>query len=212
MDQFPPNSKSSASARVQNDPKRVERVTSAPADRRPRGLGHRFKSAFIGGDMRMAFDYMVVDIVIPAIQDTLIEAFQGGVERLIKGEGARPRRRSTHPGYSDVGHVDYKGMHPASRTKASQPRMLSRSSRARGSFDELIISSRSEAEEVLDRMFDILSRYGGVSVADLYELTGVQSQHTDMKWGWTQLRGSKVVPLRRQGGYVLDLPEVEQLD
>jgi hypothetical protein len=89
--------------------------------------------------------------------------------------------------------------------------MLSRRSRARGAFDELIIPSRQEAEEVIERMFDILSRYGAVSVADLYELTGVQSSHTDMKWGWAELRGAKAVRLR-QGGFLLDLPEPEPLD
>src|SRR3954471_11013276 len=88
MDQFPPNSKSTA--RVQNDPppKKIERVTSAPAERRQRGLGQKFRGAFIGGNSRMAFEYMLVDVVIPAIQDTLIDAVQGGFERWIRGEGA----------------------------------------------------------------------------------------------------------------------------
>jgi len=48
--------------------------------------------------------------------------------------------------------------------------------------------------------------YENVSVADLYELTGVQSAHTDQKWGWVDLRGSNV-ERTRQGGYVIALPE-----
>jgi hypothetical protein len=49
-----------------------------------------------------------------------------------------------------------------------------------------------------------------MNVADLYELTGLESNHTDMKWGWTQLRGAKAVRLRT-GGFLLDLPEPQPL-
>jgi hypothetical protein len=59
-------------------------------------------------------------------------------------------------------------------------------------------------------MFDILSRYEVVLVADLYELTGIQTSHTDHRWGWNSLRGAKVVPIRGKG-YLLDLPEPTQL-
>jgi hypothetical protein len=107
--------------------------------------------------------------------------------------------------------VAYNRYAQPSTTSASSPRTLSRRSRARHDFDELIIPSRQEAEEVIDRMFDLLSRYGEVSVADLYELTGIQSSHTDMKWGWRELRGTKAIRLR-QGGFLLDLPEPEPLN
>lgn len=206
MDSFPSNSKARA------EPKEIKQVTSAKiATGRNKGLGRRFKKTFIAGDSRMAFEYILVDVVVPAIQDTLIEAFQGGVERWIRGEGPRHRRSYRSTGYGELGHVDYQRMNAGSRRPAAPPqRMMSRRSRARQEFDELIIQSLQEAHEVIDRMFDILSRYGSVSVADLYELTGVQSAHTDMKWGWYDLRGAQAVRLR-QGGYLLDLPEPEEL-
>lgn len=206
MEDFPANSRAARAA--QDEPQKVERITSAEAKRRKRGLGRQFKDTFVGGDARTAFNYMVVDVIVPAIQDTMIDAFQGGVERLIRGDNHRPRRTRVS-GYGNAGHVNYQGMSTPTK-QTPQPRMLSRSSRSRGSFDELIIPSRQEAEEVIDRMFDILSRYGSVSVATLYELTGVQSSHTDMKWGWTALQGAKAMRLR-QGGFLLDLPEPEPL-
>lgn len=208
MDQFPANSQK---ARAQNEP--VERITSATAVPRKRGLGRRFRETFVGGDARTAFEYMVVEVVVPAIQDTLIDAFQGGFERLIRGEGPRPGRRGMAGGYGGPGYVDYRGMGHSSSAKRSQaPRTISRQARARGSFDELIIPTRPDAEEVLERMYDYMGRYGTVSVAHLYELTGIQSSHTDMKWGWAELRGSRVVPRRNGEGYVLSLPEPEPLD
>lgn len=212
MDQFPPNSRS---ARMPEEPKKVERITSTEATRRPKGLGRRFKETFIGGDMKSAMHFSFVDVIVPAIQDTLIDAFQGGIERLIRGEGPRPRRSAPRSYGDPAPQVNYQGMStrgPSGSRSTSQPtRMLSRRARARGSFDELVIPSRQEATEVIDQMFDILSRYGQVSVSDLCALTGLEPTHTDVKWGWTHLRGAKAVRLR-QGGFLLDLPEPEPFD
>lgn len=210
MEDFPANSRK---ARTRpEEPKRIERVTSAEAVRRKRGLGRQFKETFIGGSARMAVEYMTLEVIVPAVRDTLAEALQSGIERLIYGE-TRPRRRGSTPTtYSNVGHVNYQGMSSQSPPRTSSgPRMLSRSSRTRHDFGEIVIQSRGEAEEVIDRMFDILSRYGSVTVADLYELTGIQSSHTDHKWGWTALPGAKAARLR-SGEFLLDLPDPQPMD
>lgn len=210
MTEFPANSDKArrGSEIPQPDgPKRVEQITSATAERRKRRLGSRFKETFVGGSARGAFEYMVVEVVVPAIQDTLIDAFQGGIERLIRGDNARYRRGST-PSYPDPGRVNYQSI---SSNKPPTSRSLSQRSRARHDFGEILIQNRPEAEEVLERMYDELSRYGEVNVAVLYELTGIQSSHADHKWGWKSLRGARVAPLRT-GGYLLNLPEPEPLD
>lgn len=224
MQDFPPNSQKAAAH--QPEPKKIERVTTAEVERRKRGLGRKFKEAFIVGDARTAWEYIITDVIIPSIQDTMIEAFQGGIARLIKGDSARGAYRPAayrpwweQGGYGGVtgpGHVDYtapsNSPRPGSRppSRASSQRQLSRMSRARNEFDELIIPDRHAAEEVIERMYDILSKYGSVSVADLYELTGLASTHTDVKWGWTQLRGAKAIRQPR-GGFLLDLPEPQPL-
>ena len=209
MEDFPANS---AKARARSEmppqdgrPDKIERVTSTEAVRRKKRLGSRFKETFVGGSARGAVDYMILEVVIPAVQDTMIDAFQGGIERLIRGEH-RPRRSGMASPYSSEPRVNYQAMSrpPTSRT-------ISRQSRTRHDFGEIVIQSRQEAEEVLDQLYDILSRYGSVPVADLYELTGIQSGHTDHKWGWTALRGAKVSRLR-SGGYLLELPNPEPLD
>ncbi len=114
-------------------------------------------------------------------------------------------------GYQNVGRVDYRGMSsapPGARPSTPQRRTLSRQARARMTFDEIVIPSRQEAEEVLERMYDMLSQYGMVSVADLCALTGITASHTDVKWGWQALTGARAQRLRH-GGFVLDLPDPE---
>lgn len=215
MQDFPANSQK-AKARSEapmprERPEKIERVTSAEARRRKRGLGRQFKETFIGGNAKMAVEYMAMEIVVPAIRDTLNDALQGGIERVIYGE-SRIRRGTASQAYSNVGHVNYQGLNTAARPSRSQAsQTLSQRSRSRHKFDEIVIPNRVEAEEVLDRMFETLSRFGMVTVGELYAMTGIQSSHIDNKWGWTQLRGANIDRLRNNGGYVLNLPEPESL-
>lgn len=212
MQDFPANSQKAKATEAPRE--KLKPVTSAETVRRKKGLGRQFRQTFFSGNARDAAEYMVVDVVVPAIRDMLYDAMQSGIDRLIYGDrGGRPRP-SKLTGMS-TGHVNYNTMTPKRHIPGSpvgpqQARMLSRQSRARHDFDDLVIPSRQEAEEVLDQLFEILSRDGEVRVPHLYELTGVRSEHTDWKWGWNNLRGAKAVRLRN-GGFLLDLPEPEAL-
>jgi hypothetical protein len=206
---FPPNNEK-AKQGAQREPKKVERVTTAEPVRRKRPLGKKFKDVFFGGDARSAGEYVLISVIIPAIKDTIAEAGQAAIEKIIYGESKSGRRR---PSSGAQGYVAYNRMGVARDPADDRPpmgRSISRRARARHDFDEIILSTRGEAEEVIDRLFDLVSRYDEASVADLYELVGLESSHTDHKWGWREMRGSTVERVR-SGGYLLDLPEPEPL-
>jgi hypothetical protein len=207
MQDFPANSRKATETEPREE---IKPVTTAETRRRKHGLGRKFKNTFIAGTGRDALSYMVEDHIVPEIRDMLVNALQGGIERLFNGDRAtRPRPGRSSWMNNNTGHVNYQGMSTSSVSSA--PKSMSSKARARHAFDELIIPSKSEANDVLDRMYDILSRQGNVSVADLYALTGVRAEHTDMKWGWTSLHGSRAVHVNKLGGYLLDLPEPEEL-
>lgn len=216
MQDFPGNSQK-AKAKPAPPPKderpRVAQVTTAQAVPHKRGLGRKFKQVFIQGTARETADFMVSDIIVPAVQDMLYDALEGGLRRMIHGESTRGRRSSTLPsGYSAVGHVDYRGMSTkAPSQQAPAQRMLSRRSRSGHNFSDILIPTRREADDVLEMLYECLSRFGSVSVGDLYEATGIQTSHVDYKWGWTSLDKVKMI---RKGdrGYMLDLPEPETLN
>ena len=208
--EFPPNSKK-AQQETPQEPKKVERVTSAGVVRRKKSLGSRFKATFIGGDARTASDYVITQVLVPALKDLLVEAGQSAIEKLVHGESRSGRRSRSGPMAGPSGYVTYNRMSSAASEGASNPRRISRSARARHDFDDIILPTRSEAEEVLDRLYDIVSRYSSATVQDLCELCGLESSHVDNKWGWTDLRGSGVSRVR-SGGFLLDLPDPEPLD
>lgn len=214
MRDFPANSRRAQEEihESSDEPKRIERITSEDAELKRRGLGRKVKDTFIGGTARGAVEYVVTDVVVPSIRDLLFEAFHEGMQKLIFGDSRIRRGGGTSSGYPNVSgyqpQVNYSAM---STGKPTTTRSLSQRSRARHDFGEILIQNRQEAEDVLDRLYEELSRYGRVPVSVLYELTGIQSSHTDHKWGWTSLRGANVVGTRGKG-YLLDLPNPEPLD
>jgi hypothetical protein len=199
---YPPNSE--ASKRIPPEPKKIERVTSGEAVRKKKSLGKQFKETFIVGDAKTALRYVMFDVLVPAAKDMLVEAGAQGIERLVFGDSRR-RGGSTPPQTGPTGLIQYHRMR-----QSGPQRAMSRQARARHDFDEIVLQSRIEAEEVIDRLFDLVSRYESATVADLYELVGLASAHTDHKWGWTDLRGAGVSRVR--GGFLLDLPEPHPLD
>ncbi len=203
--EFPSNSE--ASKKGTPNGKNISSVVSSGAVRRKKSLRKQFSETFVAGDARTAIRYVIFDVLLPAAKDMVVEAGSQGIEKLIFGDSRR--RGATPPQSGPYGNVAYNRYSSGGRFSGPQ-RAISRQARARHNFDEIILDQRSEAEEVIDRLFDLVSRYESATVADLYELVGLASTHTDNKWGWTDLSGAGVSRIR--GGYLLDLPEPEPFE
>jgi hypothetical protein len=199
--EFPPNSEVSKLQREENLDKQIEPVVT-DAVRRKKPLRKKFSEVFIAGSAKTAIGYALWEVLLPAAKDTVVEVITQGVEKLFFGDSRR--RGSLPPQSGPTGYVSYNRYSMQSRMSSPQ-RVMSRQARARHDFDEIVLESRTEAEEVIDRLYEVISRYESATVADLYQLVGLSSSHTDHKWGWTDIRGAGVS--RSRDGYVLDLPE-----
>ena len=116
---------------------------------------------------------------------------------LLRGDAGGRNRRSTADRVSYVKYYDRKD--DSRRADTSR-------TRTGYNYDDIILQTRGEAEEVLSRMDEIIDTYGVVSVSDLYDLVGITGNYTDNKYGWTNIRNAK--PIRVRDGYMLDLPKV----
>ena len=203
--EYPPNS--DTSKEPPQEEKDLKQVTSGTVKRKKKSLRKQFTETFVGGDAKTALHYVVFDVLIPAAKDMIADAGSQGIEKLIFGDSRR--RGASPPQAGPTGFVSYNRYAMGSRQTAPQ-RVMSRQARSRHDFDEIILDERGEAEEVIDRLFEVVSRYGSATVADLYELVGLPGSHTDNKWGWTNLQGAGVSRVR--SGFLLDLPEPEPLN
>jgi hypothetical protein len=218
VDDYPPNSRKSREPKVEptlpEPEKRAEKVVEGEVVRRKKPLGRRFTETFFSGSGRGVVSYIVLDVLLPAAKDTIADVVSQGIERMLFGEARSVSRRTGSRPSGSSGYVSYNrySSQPPSASRREDPRStdISRRARATHDFDEIILATRAEAEEVIGRLFDIVSKYEAATVADLYELLGITSKFTDDRWGWTDIRGAGVTRVRN--GYLLDLPRPEPLD
>ena len=180
----------------------IEKVVVAEVVRRKRGLVQRIFGDFVAEDSNTVFGYVLTEVLVPAAKNAISDAVSQGIERMLFGEGKpRPAGR---PGFTSYGNR-YVRPHVVPDTRPS----LSRQARATHDFTDIIIASRGEAEDVLDRLRDLINIYEVATVSDLYDLVGLTGEFTDDKWGWSDLRSASVRPVR--GGYMLHLPRTQPM-
>lgn len=202
---FPPNSHSAKSA----EPKRVEQVTVNPVIRRKKPLGQRLAGLFIGGDTKTVGQYIFLDVILPAIKDTIADAGSQFLDRMLFGDSRPGTRRSGYRQTTSGSQVSYNRVFSSPSGQRQEERPGLRRSRSAYELDDVVCSTRAEAEGVVDKLYEILNKYEHVTVADLYESVGISGEPIDNKWGWTNLQGTDI--RRTQNGYLLLLPKTEPI-
>ena len=162
---------------------------------------NKLAETFISEDASNIKSYILMDVLVPAIKKAVIDIVTDGISMLFYGDTSHENRRSS----TSASYISY-------NRYSDRDRRDDRTSygRSRYSYDDIILQSRGEAEEVLDRMSEMIDTYGIVSVADMYDLVGIATNYTDNKYGWTNLRNAE--PIRVSNGYMLKLPKAGPID
>lgn len=216
-DQYPSNSYKSrdkAQYEVEEpadipDKKEVRKVTDARV--RKQGLVRRIAKSIVEDSIETAKERAIEDIIVPGFKtlifDTITEMFDvmlfgGGGERPFRGSDRRygNSRKSDRTSYSDY----YQG-----GSKRGASRGAQESSRYLYEPDDIIVDTRTEARNVLDELDYTIRKYGQASVADFYDIVGVTGDWTDNQYGWTNLRGATIKPVR--DGFMIVLPRTQVL-
>lgn len=201
---YPGNSISKKGSGEQTpEDKKVVKLVSGEVTQRKRPLGSRIKDTFTGEDARSVGLYLLFDVIIPAAKTMLADAASQGAERMLFGD-SRPKSSSGRGSYTSYNRM-YSG-----KGGSNTQQELSRRSRASHNFDEVVLESRAEAEEVLDFLTHLIGEYDVATVADFYELVGVTGNFTDNKWGWFDLRSASVRRVRE--GWLISLPKPTAVD
>lgn len=200
---YPSNShKDREAAQAANRP-RPEPVVTATRERK-RSIFGQVVHDFVQEDRHSLMEYVVIDVMLPAAKNLITDMISKGASRLFYGDD-----RASRSGGRPTGYYNYGGT-PQGQARRADPRPpLTRQARATHKFNDVIIDTRGEAEDVLDGLRTLIDQYGSASVNDLYDLLNMSGDFTDNKWGWEDLRKAGVRAIR--GGYVLDLPDTVPL-
>lgn len=195
-----------ASTDVNEAPKRrVERVVSTPGVIKKKGLGRRFIDDFFNGNVKDVKAYLIYDVLIPSIKETINSLINKGTEMILFGESSRPssNRKATASGT----YISY------GSTFRSDRERLPSSARNRlvRKFDDIEFKSRAAAEEALDILTELMDVYHQVTVSDLYDTAQISHEWTEdvEGYGWTDISNVRIIPTRE--GYVLDMPKCVKL-
>ena len=205
MEDLKPNSHQYNKDMEESNEKKVEKIVSEPVIRKKKSLGRRFIDIFISEDVGDVKSYLLYDVLVPAIKENIADAINGAIGMIFFGEVSRRmagRNASNQRGNSKVNYGGY--FNGGNDRRERMPRSYREETYKKSSTDDIIIASRADAEQVLDEMYELLDTYKQVTVADFYDMLDISSEFTDHKYGWTDLRGARVV--RARDGYRIELP------
>lgn len=185
--------------------KKVSKVVNGAVRQKKKSLGRKFADLFIGEEVTDVKGYLLQDVIVPAIKNMVIDTVQDGIEIVLYGEVKNRSRRSASR--SKSGFVDYGGYYSPDRRRQEERRQ--QRSSCSMDFNDIVLASRVDAEEVISTLADLIADFGQATVADLMDAVGMTGQWTDHYWGWTNI--STAVPKRVRDGWILTLPKPENL-
>lgn len=204
MEKYESNShRSKELQRVEEQPeKRVQKVVTGKVSTRKNEV-RKLTDIFISEDAANVKSYVIMDVLVPGIKNAIYDIVTNSFDMILFG--GTGGRKKTSSG-SKVSYRSYYDDKRDSRRENSSYR-----DRNRFDYDDIEFESRVEAEAVLNEMEDCIDRYGMVSVADMYDMSGLAAPYTSSKFGWTSIRTAEVKRVRG-GKYIIELPRAIAFD
>lgn len=178
----------------QAEKKAVKQVVNGAVRKSSNGIGDKV-AKFFGydsvGDVRR---YIFTDVLMPSVKKFLLDAIAmlpGGV-----AGGNRPNTVASRTSYTTYSSSGVK----------QQPKQAT----VGYVYDDIEYPTRTDAEEVLVNMTDMLSTYGTVSVMDMYDLSGLTTEYTASKYGWDDI--SRAYVEKSSNGFIIRLPKIKPLN
>ncbi len=184
--------------------KRVTKVVNGKTKTKENAT-RKFTGLFVSEDAANVKSYVVMDVLVPAIKKAISDIVTDGISMILYGE-AKGSGRSRSDRISYRSYYDDRD----DRRRSDDRYGRGRNQNGRFDYEDIVFETRGDAELVREKMLDTLDRYGMVTVADMYDLSGETAPYTASKYGWFNIRTSEVT--RAHDGYILKLPKAMPID
>lgn len=196
--------KGNSHAEREKQKREVKKVINGGAVSRKQPAISKVADTFLADDLSNVKTYLIYDVLVPKIKDTIVDMFVDGIKMIFYGTVGGGKNSSNER----TSYTSYYKYGNSSSSRSS--RTLSSREETPDDYREIILETRTDAEEVLDTLDELISSYKYATVADLYTCVGITGDFTDNKFGWSDLKSARVRPTR--GGYLLVLPRPTVLD
>ena len=183
--------------------KKVNTVVNGDVKTRKKTKADEFADDLIAQSMTSVVSDVFTEVLLPSFKNMISDAVKSGIDRLLFGDSSHRTNTNSNPA-SKISYSKYYTEQSNYRPEVPVRR------REAYDYNNIIFNSRGDAEAVLMRMDELISKYEVVSVADLYDLAGITGDYTDYKYGWTDIRSARIERIR--DGYIIRMPKALPLD
>lgn len=203
MEEYRSNSNKMREENHLEEREKLKPVIKGKAVRKENGF-KKIMGGIISEDAGNVGTYILGEVIFPNLKKVISDIVTDGIDMILYGESRKNKK------YNTADKVSYRNYYDSdNRRDYRDP--VSRSNRY--SFDDIILKdvSRAEAQEVLYRLNELHRRFGMVSVADLYELVGIDDDnYMNNGYGWFDISSASISRVR--DGYMIKMPRVTPLN
>lgn len=149
-------------------------------------------------DLKM---HIVKDVLAPILVRSISDIGHNIIE-MIFGERYNSRERPITERYSYREPISYGSRYKSNNYRDDHDY----------DYNNIVFYSRTDANEVLKSLDDLIEVYHIASILDFYDLAnrGNETRPTDNKYGWTDLRSARVVKVR--DGWTIKFPKAMPIE
>lgn len=183
-------------------------VTTGKVEAKKPSIKSKLADVFLSEERGNVGQYLIFDVLIPAIKDTVCNLGHAALDRSFYGESRRYTNQSrTGSTYNYSSY--YKPNYSQPQQNKPSDRYAHMNHEGVFRFDTIEFGMRAEAQEVLDCLIMRIVDSDYATVADLYDLIGRTADFTMERWGWYNLDTAYVTNVR--GGFVIRLPKPQPI-
>lgn len=195
-----------------NHEKRVQAVGKAKAQKK--SLVQKLAKSIIEDSIESVKERAFNDIIVPGLKSLIFDTITDMADAMLFGNseysnGYSSRNRSSSRRQED--RASYSGYYDkkSRRNRRDNDRRSSWSDYSMEP-DDIKVKTRRIANNALAEVDKCIRKYGQASIADLYDAVELTSDWTDSQYGWTDIRGAKIRPIR--DGFMIIMPPTIELD
>lgn len=199
MEEYRPNSNKYKLEQQENQEpaeKEKKKPIEGEASVQKKSAPRKLLDALLSEDVESVRRYLLNDLLIPTIKQTLYEMISNGSRMMILGDSERPRTEYYSPGGA---RRDYNRISSRREPDSSPARRIGRD------YGDISFASYAEADYVLSSLREEIEDYGFVPVGQLFELANIQTTSTDYNYGWSSLQ-TATISATRDNQWLLRLP------
>ena len=166
---------------------KAQKIVSGQAKLKKKG----FFDFLVSEDASSVKSYLLSDVLVPNIKRLIQELVTSGINQLLYGNDYKPSKSST-----STSRVSYNNF---SNQTVNQPKRLKGND-----IIEIEVDTYTDSQNVIYQLQALVDQYNQATIADLYDLVGIDGDFTDNNYGWKDLTRVSVIPYGRK--FIIRMP------